>query len=124
MPGDLEVGDGVGLIKRALDMALISARGGKPIIRARRLYQVKLLVEESYQPGVEARNPDPKREYKDAKRIIVVIGDLRGPKSKAETDFDAVKKSSDLFKKGKALDVRSRTFMVARMESTADEKEK
>ncbi len=87
-------------------------------VQSRRLYEAKLLVENSYQPGVESRNPDPKRELKDSKRIVVVIGDFLQPKSKA--DFNSVKKSSDLFKDGKALNVRSRTFIVARMESEND----
>jgi len=89
-------------------------------VKARRLYQVKLFVEEAYQPGVESKNPDPKKEYKDAKRIVVVIGDLRGKETKAERDFESVKKSSDLIKDGKSLDVRSRSFIVARMESEND----
>lgn len=51
----------------------------------------------------------------DAKRVIVVIGDYVRPKS--QTDFEAVTDSKDIVK---ALDVRSRTFMIARMESKKD----
>lgn len=89
-------------------------------VSARRLYQVKLLIEDAYEPGVTIKNPDPKKEYKDAKRIVVVIGDFLRPKSK--NDFKSVSNSEDLAKEkdGKPLDVRSRTFLVARMESLND----
>ena len=83
--------------------------------RARRLYQVKLFIEDAYEPGVELKNPDPKKEFVDAKRVVVVIGDYVRPKSK--TDFEAVTESRDIVK---TLDVRSRTFMIARMESKND----
>ena len=91
------------------------APSSDPAVKARQLYQVKLLVEKCYQPGVTAKNPDPKRELKDARRVVVVIGDLVKPKSK--TDFKSITSSADLAKNGKALEVRSRTFLIARMES-------
>lgn len=80
-----------------------------PEVKARRLYQVKLLVEKAYQPG------GTKVEMKDARRIVVVIGDLVRPKS--AKDFEAATKSTDLSKSGKHLDLRSRTFVISRMES-------
>ena len=86
-----------------------------PAVKARQLYQVKLLVEKCYQPGVTAKNPDPNRELKDARRVAVVIGDLVKPKSK--TDFESVTSTKDLAKNGKALEVRSRAFLITRMES-------
>lgn len=93
-------------------------KSNSELVRARRLYQVKLLIEDAYEPGVTVKNPDPKREFKDAKRVVVVIGDILKPKS--QKDFDSISNSSDLAKVGKALDVRSRTFLVARMESEND----
>ena len=86
-------------------------------VRARRLYQVKLLVEDSFEPGVSSRTPDKTKMYKDAKRIVVIVGDLRGEKSQAEKDFRSVTKSTEL---RKGLAIRSRTFMIARMDSERD----
>ena len=80
-----------------------------PEVKARRLYQVKLLVEKCYQPG------GTKVEMKDARRVVVVIGDIFRPQS--AKDFESVTRSSELFKNGKPLDVRSRTFIITRMES-------
>lgn len=90
-------------------------RSGQQDVQTRRLYQAKLFVEQAYEPGVELKNPDAKKEFVDAKRIVVVIGDYVRPKSK--TDFEAVNESRDIVK---SLDVRSRTFMIARMESKND----
>lgn len=81
----------------------------EPEVKARRLYQAKLLVEKAYQPG------GTKVEMKDARRIVVVIGDLVRPQS--TKDFDSVTQSSELAKNGKPLNVRSRTFIITRMES-------
>ena len=86
-------------------------------VKARRLYQVKLLVEKAYQPGVPSSSPNSKAEMKDARRVVVVIGDVFRPQS--VKDFDAVTNSQDLAKNGKPRDVRSRTFIVSRMESEA-----
>lgn len=80
-----------------------------PEVRARRLYQVKLLVEKCYQPG------GTKIEMKDARRVVVVIGDI--PKPKSAKDFASITKVGDLAKNGKPLEVRSRTFIITRMES-------
>ena len=86
------------------------------LVKARRLYQVKLLIEDFFQPG---SNRD---KLANAKRIVLVIGDVPRPQSVA--DFDSVNTSEDLKKKsgstGKPLDVRSRTFIVTRMESELD----
>ena len=98
---------------RRTDSKKVSA--SEPAVKARRLYQVKLVVEKCYQPGVTAKNPDPKRELKDARRVVVVIGDLVKPKS--VKDFDSITSSADLAKNGKALEVRSRTLLITRMES-------
>ena len=78
-------------------------------VKARRLYQVKLLVEKCYQPG------GTKIEMKDARRIVVVIGDSFKPQS--VKDFNSVTSVNDLSKNGKALSVRSRTFIITRMDS-------
>ena len=78
-------------------------------IEQKRLYQVKLLLEPAYQPGNSGT------QLKDAKRVVVVIGDRFRPQSKK--DFESVSKASELSKNGKSLDVRSRAFIIARMES-------
>ena len=39
-------------------------------VKARRLYQVKLLVEKAYQPGVPSSSPNSKAEMKDARRVV------------------------------------------------------
>ena len=80
-------------------------------IKARRLYQVKLLVENAYQPGDISET----KKLKDARRFVVIIGDLVRPKSK--TDFEAIADSDELAKNGKALDVRSRTFFITRLDA-------
>ena len=86
-------------------------QSAKKEVRARRLYQAKLLMELLYQPGDTGKqNP-----LVDSRRIVVVIGDLIRPKSR--TDFKDVKSSSDLLKVNHALDVRARTFIVSRMEA-------
>lgn len=93
-----------------------SNKSTDPAVKARRLYQVKLLIEDFNQPG------STKDKMVDAKRIVVVIADMVRPQS--VTDFDSVTTSEDLKRKssagGKALDVRSRTFIVTRMESETD----
>lgn len=93
-------------------------RSDSELVRARRLYQVKLLIEDAYEPGVTVKNPDPTRRFKDAKRVVVLVGDLLKPKS--ERDFESINDSSDLTKNAKNLQIRSRTFLVARMESEND----
>ena len=79
-------------------------------VKARRLYQVKLLVETLYQPGDTAKRDS----FPDSRRIVVIIGDLVRPKS--ATDFAAVTRSEDLQQKNRPMDVRARTFIVTRME--------
>ena len=89
--------------------------GSSPVdVQARRLYQVKLIVEDFYQPGASSESDLTK--LSDAKRIVVVIGDLVRPKSLK--DFENIKQASDLKKPKGTLDVRSRTFIVTRMESS------
>ncbi len=92
-----------------------SNRSNDPAVKARRLYQVKLLIEDFNQPGSK------KDKLADARRIVVVIGDLVQPQS--VTDFNSVATSEDLKKKstsGKPLEIRSRAFVVTRMESETD----
>jgi uncharacterized protein (TIGR02598 family) len=88
-------------------------QSSKPDVRDRRLYKVKLLVEPFAQPGTSAESAG--NQLKDARRIVVVIGDLAHPKSM--TDFDSVTKVQDLAKPAGQLDVRSRTFVVTCMDS-------
>ena len=90
-----------------------SNKSTDPAVKARRLYQVKLLIEDFNQPG-------GKEKLADAKRIVVVIADMVRPQS--VSDFDSVNTSQDLKGRsgGKPLDVRSRTFIVTRMESEND----
>jgi uncharacterized protein (TIGR02598 family) len=83
----------------------------------RRLYQVKLIVEPFVQPGSSSKSSSDQLE--GARRIIVVIGDLVRPKS--VTDFEHTTKAEDLTKSAGQLDVRSRTFVVTRMESVKDD---
>jgi hypothetical protein len=85
-------------------------------VKARRLYQVKLIVEKLYQPGVTTKREEDL--LPDSRRIVVVIGDLVRPKSR--TDFEATKKAEDLQQKNRPMDVRSRTFIVSRMEAAKD----
>ena len=85
-------------------------------MKARRLYQVKLLIEDFNQPGSKTV------KLADAKRIVVVIGDILRPQS--IKDFDSVTTAESLKEKspssGKSKDVRSRTFIATRMESELD----
>ena len=85
-------------------------------VKARRLYQVKLIVEDFYQPGAKSKSDASK--VSDALRIIVVIGDKIRPKS--IDDFEGIKTGDDLKKASGKLDVRLRAFIVTRMESSND----
>jgi uncharacterized protein (TIGR02598 family) len=85
-------------------------------VKNRRLYQVKLLVEKLYQPGTTGKRAED--EVPNARRVVVVVGDLARPKS--ADDFNAIDESSDLQQKNRPMDVRSRTFIVTRMESEND----
>jgi uncharacterized protein (TIGR02598 family) len=85
-------------------------------VKNRRLYQVKLLVEPLYQPGTTGKAAAD--AIPNAKRIAVIIGDLVRPKS--FTDFRDIDDSEDLKQKNRPMDVRSRTFIVTRMESEHD----
>ena len=87
-----------------------------PDVQARRLYQVKLIVEDFYQPGATSKSSANK--FDGAYRIIVVIGDKIRPKS--IDDFKNINRASDLEKSNGKLDVRSRAFIVTRMESSND----
>ena len=85
-------------------------------VKNRRLYQVKLLVEKLYQPGTTGKGAID--EIPNTRRIAVIIGDLVRPKSFA--DFGAIDDSEDLQQKNRPMDVRSRTFIITRMESEHD----
>jgi uncharacterized protein (TIGR02598 family) len=85
-------------------------------VKSRRLYQVKLLVEKLYQPGT--RGKAAADEIPNTRRISVIIGDLVRPKS--FTDFGSIDDSEDLQQKNRPMDVRSRTFIITRMESEHD----
>jgi uncharacterized protein (TIGR02598 family) len=85
-------------------------------VKSRRLYQVKVMVEKLYQPGTTGKRTED--EVPDARRVVVVIGDLVRPKS--SDDFNAIDESSDLQQKNRPMDVRSRTFIVSRMEAEKD----
>ena len=82
-----------------------SKENALPDVVDRRLYQVKLLVEDFYQPG------DANKKLGYTKRIVVIIGDLL--KAKSKTDFDSVASPDKLT----GLDVRSRTFIVTNMDT-------
>lgn len=83
---------------------------GKPEVIGRRLYQAKLIIEPFLQPG----GTD---SLADARRIIVVIGDVLRPKSK--TDFDSARTAAALEKSNPPLDLRTRAFIVTRLESAS-----
>ncbi len=78
-------------------------------VESRRLYQVKLLIENFYEPTAGTAQG---ASMPNARRIIVVIGDVGKPPS--ELEFKNVNSSSDFA--GKTT-LRTRAFIATRMES-------
>jgi len=82
-------------------------------IKRARLYAVKLLVEDLVQPG---SNED--QETPHGKRVLAIFAPYQNPK--AMSDFGSISNAESLASLPPNTVVRSRSFLVARMDSELD----
>ena len=83
------------------------------VVKARRLYAVKLIVEPMYQPvegGTASRD-----QLKNARRVIAVIANITRPPAMAE--FKKVTTDKDAGALPANSDVHARSFIAARMDA-------
>lgn len=82
------------------------------VVKARRLYAVKLIVEPMYQPAEGGDSPD---EIKNARRIIAVIVNVTRPP--AMTQFEKVTTAKEAGALPSIGEVHTRAFIAARMDT-------